>query len=31
LKVLYLVAIDRRPNPPNPAGKVNGWKKVLDA
>jgi putative transposase len=31
LKVLYLVAIERRPNRANPTGKVNGWKTMLNA
>jgi transposase-like protein len=31
LKVLYLVAIDRRPNRSNPSGKMNGWKTILNA
>jgi transposase-like protein len=31
LKVLYLVATERRPNRPNPTGKVNGWKQILNA
>jgi putative transposase len=31
LKVLYLVATDRRPNRSNPTGKVNGWKIILNA
>jgi putative transposase len=31
LKVLYLVATDRRPNRSNPTGKVNGWKTILNA
>jgi len=31
LKVLYLVAIERRPNRSNPTGKINGWKKILNA
>jgi putative transposase len=31
LKVLYLVATERRPNRSNPTGKINGWKKILNA
>src|SRR5262245_10214979 len=31
LKVLYLVAIEKRPNRANPTGKVNGWKQILNA
>ena len=31
LKVLYLVAIERRPNRSNPTGKINGWKSILNA
>jgi putative transposase len=31
LKVLYLVAIERRPNRSNPTGKINGWKTILNA
>jgi transposase-like protein len=31
LKVLYLVAIERRPNRSNPTGKMNGWKTILNA
>jgi transposase-like protein len=31
LKVLYLVATERRPNRSNPTGKVNGWKTILNA
>jgi transposase-like protein len=31
LKVLYLVAIERRPNRSNPSGKINGWKTILNA
>ena len=30
LKVLYLVAIERRPNRANPTGKINGWKTILN-
>lgn len=30
LKVLYLVAIERRPNRSNPSGKINGWKTILN-
>jgi putative transposase len=31
LKVLYLVATERRLNRTNPTGKVNGWKQILNA
>jgi transposase-like protein len=31
LKVLYLVATDKRPNRSNPIGKVNSWKTILNA
>jgi transposase-like protein len=31
LKVLYLVATERRPNRSNPTGTVNGWKTILNA
>jgi transposase-like protein len=31
LKVLYLVATERRPNRSNPGGKMNGWKPILNA
>jgi putative transposase len=31
LKVLYLVAIERRPNRANPTGKIAGWKQILNA
>jgi putative transposase len=30
LKVLYLVATERRPNKSNPTGRINGWKKILN-
>ena len=30
LKILYLVATERRPNRQNPAGKINGWKTILN-
>jgi putative transposase len=30
MKVLYLVAIERRTNRANPAGRVNAWKKILN-
>jgi putative transposase len=30
LKVLYLVATERRPNRSNPTGKINAWKKILN-
>ena len=31
MKVLYLVAIERRVNRSNPTGRVAGWKQVLNA
>jgi putative transposase len=31
LKVLYLVAIERRKNRANPTGQINGWKRILNA
>jgi putative transposase len=31
LKVLYLVAIQRRPNRENLTGRINGWKHILNA
>jgi putative transposase len=31
LKVLYLVAIERRPNRANPTGRIAGWKQILNA
>jgi putative transposase len=31
LKVLYLVATERRPNRSNPTGKINSWKPILNA
>ena len=31
LKVLYLVATEHRPNRSNPAGRINGWKTILNA
>jgi transposase-like protein len=31
LKVLYLVATQRRPNRENLTGKINGWKNILNA
>ncbi len=31
LKVLYLVAIERRKNRSNPTGRINGWKPILNA
>jgi transposase-like protein len=31
LKVLYLVAGERRPNRSNPTGQINGWKTILNA
>jgi transposase-like protein len=30
LKVLYLVATQKRPNRSNPIGKINGWKQMLN-
>jgi transposase-like protein len=30
LKVLYLVAIERRKNRANPTGRINGWKHILN-
>jgi transposase-like protein len=30
LKVLYLVATERRPNRANPTGQINGWKTILN-
>jgi putative transposase len=30
LKVLYLVATEKRPNRSNPTGRVNGWKTILN-
>ena len=31
LKVLYLVATERRPNRSNPTGRINAWKSILNA
>ena len=31
LKVLYLVATERRPNRSNPTGQISGWKQMLNA
>jgi putative transposase len=31
LKVLYLVATERRKNRANPAGRINAWKPILNA
>jgi transposase-like protein len=31
LKVLYLVATERRPNRSNPTGQINSWKTILNA
>jgi putative transposase len=31
LKVLYLVAIERRKNRANPTGRINAWKPILNA
>jgi len=31
LKVLYLVATERRPNRSNPTGRINAWKPILNA
>lgn len=30
LKVLYLVAIEKRKNRTNPTGRINAWKDILD-
>lgn len=30
MKVLYLVAIDKRPNRTNPSGRINAWKTILN-
>ncbi len=30
MKVLYLVATERRINRTNPTGKINGWKQILN-
>ena len=30
MKVLYLVAIDKRPNRANPIGRINAWKTILN-
>jgi len=30
LKVLYLVATERRPNRSNPTGRINAWKPILN-
>ena len=30
LKVLYLVATERRKNRSNPTGRINGWKHILN-
>ena len=30
MKVLYLVAIDKRPNRTNPTGRINAWKTILN-
>jgi hypothetical protein len=30
LKVLYLVATERRKNRSNPTGRINGWKQILN-
>jgi hypothetical protein len=30
LKVLYLVATERRINRANPTGKINAWKQILN-
>lgn len=30
LKVLFLVATEKRPNRTNPTGKINGWKQILN-
>lgn len=31
LKVLYLVALERRPSRSNPTGRINGWKSILNS
>ena len=31
LKVLYLVATERRKNRANPSGRINAWKPILNA
>lgn len=31
LKVLYLVATERRKNRTNPTGRISGWKHILNA
>lgn len=31
LKVLYLVAIEKKPNKSNPTGQIHGWKTILNA
>ena len=31
MKILYLVAHQRRPGRSNPIGKTNGWKHILNA
>jgi len=31
LKVLYLVATQRRPNHENMTGRIHGWKQILNA
>ena len=31
MKVLYLVATERRPNRSNPTGRINAWKTILNA
>ena len=31
LKVLYLVATERRPNRSNPTGQISGWKTILNS
>ena len=30
MKVLYLVAVERRPNRANPTGRINAWKTILN-
>ncbi len=30
MKVLYLVATEKRPNRANPTGRINAWKKILN-
>jgi len=30
MKILYLTVKERRPNPANPTGRINGWKAILN-